>query len=57
MMNHKNSSKVDYVTFNDDTRKTIIRTFAEENGILPNTAQTFDNVDDAIKYLFHPHEN
>ena len=37
--------------FNEKNRKAIIRAHAEE-GLIPNTAKTFDNVDDAMKELF-----
>lgn len=50
----KTASKVEHVTFNEKTRKAIVRAFAEEEeGLLPNTAETFDNTDDAMKELFH----
>lgn len=49
----KTASKVEYVTFNEKTRKAIVRAFAEEEGLLPNTAETLDNTDDAMKELFH----
>lgn len=49
----KNSSKVDNVRFNEKTRKAIVRAYAEEEGIIPNTAKTFDNTDDAMKELFN----
>lgn len=48
----KTVTKVEHVTFNEKTRKAIVRSFAEE-GLLPNTAETFDNTDDAMKELFH----
>lgn len=48
----KNAPKVDHVTFNDETRKAIVRAYAEEEGIIPNTAKDFDNADDAMKELF-----
>lgn len=48
----KTASKVEHVTFNEETRKVIVRAFAEE-GLLPNTAEIFDNIDDAMKELFH----
>lgn len=38
--------------FNLETRQTIIRALAEEEGIIKNTAKTFDNVDDAMTELF-----
>lgn len=43
--------KVEYVHFNEKTREAIIRAHAEE-GLIPNTGKTFDNVDDAMKALF-----
>ncbi|WP_251574383.1 damage-inducible protein J [Limosilactobacillus agrestimuris] len=49
----KTAPKVDHVTFNEKTRKAIVRAFAEEEGLLPNTAKTFDNTDDAMKELFN----
>ena len=49
----KTASKVEHVTFNEKTRKAIVRAFAEEEGLLPNTAETFDNTDDAMRELFH----
>ncbi len=49
----KNSSKVDNVRFTEKTRKAIVRAYAEEEGIIPNTAKTFDNTDDAMKELFN----
>ena len=49
----KTESKVEHVTFNEKTRKAIVRASAEEEGLLPNTAETFDNTDDAMKKLFH----
>ena len=48
----KTASKVEHVTFNEKTRKAIVRAFTGE-GRLPNTAETFDNTDDAMKELFH----
>lgn len=42
----------DEVTFSKKTRRAIIRAYAEEEGIIPNTAKTFDNTDDAMKELF-----
>ena len=48
----KTATKVEHVTFNEKTRKAIVRSFAEE-GLRPNTAETFDNTDDAMKELFH----
>ncbi len=44
--------KVEYVHFNKKTREAIIRAHAEEEGLIPNTGKTFDNVDDAMKALF-----
>ena len=44
--------KVKYVHFNKKTREAIIRAHAEEEGLIPNTGKTFDNVDDAMKALF-----
>ncbi|UNL36775.1 hypothetical protein G8B26_04885, partial [Limosilactobacillus reuteri] len=41
-------SKVEYITFNDKTRKAVVRAYAEEKGIIPDTAKTFDNTDDAM---------
>lgn len=49
----KNAPNVEHVTFNDKTRKAIVRAYAEEEGLLPNTAKTFDNTDDAMKELFN----
>ncbi|MDC2828422.1 damage-inducible protein J [Limosilactobacillus mucosae] len=49
----KKSEKVEYVHFNEKTRKAIVRAYAEEEGLIPSTAKTFDNVDDAMKELFH----
>lgn len=48
-----------HVTFNEKTRKVIIRAYAEEDGVIPNTAKTFDNTDDAMMELFnaHPKDN
>lgn len=49
----KAESKVEHVTFNEKTRKAIVRVFAEEEGLLSNTAKTFDNTDDAMEKLFY----
>lgn len=46
------SSKAEQVRFNEQTRKIIARAHAEEEGILPNTAETFDKTDEAMKALF-----
>lgn len=49
----KTAPQAEYVTFNEKTRKAIIRALAEEEGLIPNTAKTFDNTDDAMKELFN----
>lgn len=49
----KSKSKVNNVRFNEQTRKIIVRASAEEEGIIPNTAKTFDNTTDAIMELFN----
>lgn len=49
----KTAPKVERVTFNDKTRKALVRAFVEEEGLLPNTAKIFDNTDEAIKELFN----
>ena len=49
----KNVPKVEHVTFNDETRKAIVRAYAEEEGIISDTAKTFDDADDAMKELFN----
>lgn len=46
-------TKVEHVTFNDETRKAVVRAYAEEKGIIPDTAKTFDNTDDAMRELFN----
>lgn len=33
--------------------KAIVRAYAEEEGIIPDTAKTFDNTDDAMRELFN----
>lgn len=48
-----NAPKVDHVKFNEKTRKAIARAYAEEEGVIPNTAKEFDNTNDAIKELFN----
>ncbi|MDD6432641.1 MAG: damage-inducible protein J [Lactobacillaceae bacterium] len=48
----KAAPKVERVHFNEKTRKSIVRVYAEEEGVIPNTAKTFDNTDDAIQELF-----
>lgn len=53
----KAAPKVERVRFNEKTRKGIVRAYAEEEGIIPNTAKTFDNADDAIQELFHSNED
>lgn len=50
---NKKYAKDERVTFNDETRKAIVRAYAEEEGIIPNTAKTFNNSDDAMKELFN----
>jgi DNA-damage-inducible protein J len=45
--------KTETVHFNEKTRKAIVRAYAEEEGIIPNTAKTFDNTDDAMEELFN----
>ena len=49
----KTSPKVKHVHFNEKTRGAIARAYAEEEGLIPNTAKTFDNTDDALKELFN----
>lgn len=46
-------SKVEYITFNDKTRKAVVRVYAEEKEIISDTAKTFDNTDDAMRELFN----
>ncbi len=46
------SSKAERVRFNEQSRRTIARVHAEEEGILPNTAETFFETDEAMKALF-----
>lgn len=48
----KAAPKVEHVHFNEKTRKAIVRAYAEEEGLIPNTAKTFDDTDDAMKELF-----
>ncbi|KRL79507.1 hypothetical protein [Ligilactobacillus equi] len=48
----KTEPEVKKVKFNDKTRKAIIRAYAEEEGVIPVTAKTFDNATDAMKELF-----
>ena len=45
--------KAEQVTFNEKTSQAIVRAYAEEKEIVPNTAKTFDKADDAMKELFH----
>lgn len=33
--------------------KAVVRAYAEEKGIIPDTAKTFDNTDDAMRELFN----
>lgn len=49
----KTAPKAEQVAFNEKTRKAIVRAYAEEEGLLHNTAKTFDNTDDAMKELFN----
>lgn len=46
-------TKVEHVTFNDETRKAVVRAYAEEKEIISDTAKTFDNTDDAMRELFN----
>lgn len=46
-----------YDFFNERTREAIARVYAEEEKIIPNTAKTFDNTDDAMQDLFHLNED
>ena len=48
----KNEPKAEQVTFNETTRKALVRAFAEEEGVIPNTAKRFNNTDEAMKELF-----
>lgn len=48
----KTEPPVKEVKFTPETKQVLLRAYAEELGLLPNTGQTFDNVDDAMKELF-----
>lgn len=46
------SESTENVIFSDKTRKAIIKAYAEEEGIIPNTAKEFTNTKDMMKDLF-----
>lgn len=48
----KEKSTTEKVHFNDKTKKALIRAYAEEEGIISNTAKKFTDTDDLIKDLF-----
>lgn len=48
----KEKSTTEKVHFNDKTKRALIRAYAEEEGIISNTAKKFTDTDDLIKDLF-----
>ncbi|MGQ5709174.1 type II toxin-antitoxin system RelB/DinJ family antitoxin [Lactobacillus sp. PSON] len=48
----KSEPDIENITLNEKTRKAIIRAYAEEEGVIPNTAREFDNAQDIMEDLF-----